>query len=253
MVKKLLSSLIAKTGWRLLFKALAGFIALLFAGLVGFSFWGIVVFLAVSFWLYFSEGAERTNRRTYFWLLAVWALVAGTVSSGLLFYLVSCLYFALLYLWLGDVRLLWPNRALTADIGEAGLFAFSAALLFELFPGARQTSFWGGVGFLLAVFALSAILVREAFRSAPERFFRRERLAAWAIGLILAETAALLAFLPLGFLNAAAALTLVFVVLRDVLLAHSRGLLNNGYVFREITILTVFLVLIFAVVPWVLG
>ncbi len=253
MVKRLISSLTAKIGWRLLAKTLAGFLALLFAGLLGFSFWGVVIFLGVSAWVYFSEGVERTHRRAFFFLLAVWAWVAGSVSFGFIFYIIACLYGALLYLWLGDTRLLWPNRALVAGLGEAGLFAVSAATAFYVFAGEPTAYFWGDIGFLAATFAFSVILLRSAFRSGPERFARRERLTAWGGGLVLTEMAAILVFLPLGFLNAAAVLTLVFIVLRDILTAFFRGHLKTGLVFREITVLMVFLVLIFAVVPWVLG
>ncbi len=252
MAKKLLSSLIAKTGWRSLFKPLVGFVALLFSGLIGFSFWGIVVFLGASSWIYFSEGIERTDRRSYFWLLTLWAIAAGTVSFGPGFYTAAVVYALLLYVWIGDVRLIWSDRPLVGSVGETGLFAACAVLLFYLFSGVRTMSFWGDLGLIVAVFFASFILVRGAFRSVSDRFARRERLVSSGGGLILAEMAAVLVFLPLGFLNAAAVLTLVFVILKDVVAGYFRGFLDTGRIFRDITVLTVFLVLIFAVVPWVL-
>lgn len=233
-------------------KALVGFAALLLAGLFGFSVWGILVFLAASGWIYWSESVERTARRPYFWLLAVWAVVAGAISSGVVFYLAGLAYAAMLYSWLGDIRLMWPNRAAVAGIGETGLFAACAVVIFALFPGIRTMPLFGDVGFVAAVFAVAVILIREVFGGVNGAFRRREMVFAWGGGIILAETAALLVFLPLGFLNAAAALTLAFVVLRDVFTAHFRGLIKTGFVFREITVVVVFLVLIFAVVPWAL-
>lgn len=253
MVRKLISSLTAKTGWRLLVKTAIGFLALLLAGLLEFHFLGVLLFLAVSAWIYFTETTLRTARRSYFALLALWAWGAGAATFGLAFYLVAVVYAVLLYSWLGDVRLLWADRPVIAGVGEAGLFAALAATTFYLFPGPTTASFWGDLGFLVANFAFSAVLVREAFRFETGHFPRRERLAAWAGGLILAEVAAVVVFLPLGYLNAAAVLTLIFIVLRDILLAHFRGHLKIGLVFREITILVVFLVLIFSIVPWVLG
>lgn len=256
MVRKLISSLTAKIGWRLLFKSLAGLLALLVAGFFRFSFLGIAVLLAVAAWAYFSESVERTARRGYFLLLTLWAWIAG---AGLLahqafptFYLAAAVYAALLYLWLGDVHLLWPKREVMAGVGEAGLFAAWSAAVFYVLPAPSVTAFWGNLWLAALVFMVAATLMREAFRFEPVHFPRRERLLSWSAGLLAAETAALLAFLPLGYLNAAAALTLIFVVMKDVFLAHYRGHLNIDLIFREIAVLAVFLVIIFAVVPWAL-
>ncbi len=252
MVKKLLSFLTATTGWRLFGKALVGLLALLLAGLLGFSFWGVLILFIAAAWLYFSETVERTRRRGYFFLLTLWAWTAGAATFGLAFYAVAALYAALLYVWLGDVRLLWADRRTAVGVGKTGLFAAWAVILFYLFPPALVVSFWGALGLILAFFIVSVTLVREGLRTEPEWFARRGRLVAWAAGLVLAETAVLTVFLPLGFLNAAAVLTLVFIVLRDVVSAHFGGRLKTGLVFREITVLAVFLVIIFAVVPWAL-
>ncbi len=250
MVKRLISSLTAKIGWRLLGKTFIGFLALLLAGLLKFSFFGVLVFLGVAAWLYFSEGVERTRRRAYFFLLTLWAWVAGAATTGFIFYIVALVYASLIYAWLGELRLLWSNREIIKGLEETGLFAASAVLVFNLWPGAATFSFWGDIGFLLALFFFAVILLRSAFDSAPEHFARRERLAAWGGGLIITEIAAILVFLPLGFINAAAVLTLIFIVLRDTLIAFFRGHLKTGLIFREITILTIFLILIFAIVPW---
>jgi hypothetical protein len=56
--------------------------------------------------------------------------------------------------------------------------------------------------------------------------------------------------LPLGIINSAALLTLFFILIRDFLSAHFRGILSSSFVFRQLTFLVLFTIIILASSNW---
>lgn len=69
-------------------------------------------------------------------------------------------------------------------------------------------------------------------------------------GILAVEFAWILSFLPLGFINAALFLTLLFLLLRDGLLVRAQGFLNLRFILREFTFFVFLGLVILAVSRW---
>jgi hypothetical protein len=105
----------------------------------------------------------------------------------------------------------------------------------------------------IAIFWIAGSFIKEVLTFGdPLLRGRNLRLLTWVFALIMAESTAFVVFLPLGFINAAAFMTLFYVLGRDVVLARLRGLLNLSLVLRELAIFAVLSIIIFATVTWIL-
>ncbi|MGC9611054.1 MAG: hypothetical protein ABSE68_02430 [Minisyncoccia bacterium] len=239
-------------------KAFAAFAALGFLIATGVSFWPVTIFLIILGTIYFSESAERKSLRMSFWF-TVFSGIFGAAAipalpPGFLFYLISFLtalmFGGLIFLVLGVTNLVFRHRFVVFNILNTALAACLFLLLFYFKPdflsGVFPVVFW-----FLAVFWVAGLLMKEVLVFGdPLSRGRNLRIITWTFGFLTAELAALCAFLPFGFINSTAFLTLLYILGRDVILARLRGFLDVPLVLRELAILAVFASIVFATVAW---
>ncbi len=257
MVKELTSFLRKKTGWRLAAKAALAAVALWFLVWAGFSFWPLLIFFSAMLAVYFSESPERRVLRSSFWLasllsalgLAIISVLPGGFLAGLMSGILILIFGLIIFGVSGLVNLFFRNRTLVYNFVNTALAVLLFLLVFYLTPDFSPLP---NVVWFMAIFFGAALLIKEALVFEEAARGRNLRITAWSLSLLIAEIAAFAALLPLGFVNAAAFLALFYILSRDIVLAHLRGLLNLSLVFREVTIFAVVLTLIFATVAWVL-
>lgn len=144
----------------------------------------------------------------------------------------------------GIVRFIFHDRRLVYGFLNTLVF-FLVFLLF--FHFGRPGGFWfiGTTLFFTIVFLLG-----ETFRFLEACESRRSFLQTLAAGFILIEFAWISLLLPLGFWNAALFLTLVFVVLRETIIARFKGELNLAFFLKELAIMLTLGLIIFAASTW---
>ncbi len=260
MVKKSILSLTRKIGWRLAVKAVLASLALGFLDWAGVSFWPVVIFLGVMFAIYLSEPPERRTLRSSFWLLSVFSILGIAAVSSLSGYFLINLMMAFLILFFGLslffifglINLLFKDKTFVYNLLNAAVLAYFFLLVFYLMPGFSGDGSIILILWFLAIFLGPRLIMKEtlAMNGSPES--RNLKITIWSFSLIIAEIAVFAAILPLGFVDAAAFLTLCSIMGRDVVLARLNGSLNLSLVFREVTIFVVVLSLILATVTWIL-
>jgi hypothetical protein len=242
--------------------AKAGAVSLAFGLLAwtGFSFWPVLIFIVATSAVYFSESPERKALRSSFWLLAVFGLLgaaiplgfSGAPFHGLISVFMMVVFGILAFGWLGLVSSSFNDRLLVHNLLNAALAAFFFVLAFYLTPSLESESAFALIAWFLAVFLGTLLLLTESLSFEVSLRGRGLKLTTWSFALILAEVSVLASFLPAGFLDAAAFLTLFYILGRDAILSHFRGFLSFSLIFTELTIFAVVLGLIFATVTWVL-
>lgn len=241
-------------------KALGASAALGFLILVGTSFWPVVIFLLALGAIYFSETAERKSLRISFWLLVlagifgagVASLSAGLVFSAVFWFLILA-FGMLIFLILGIVNSVFRHRFVIFNVLNTALAACFFMLVFYFRPDFGGGSIFSFVVWFIILFWVAGLFIKEVLTFGdPLSRGRNLRLLTWVFSLLVVELVALVAFLPLGFINAAAFLTLLYILGRDVILARLRGLLKLPLVLRELAIFAVLSIVIFATVTWVL-
>jgi hypothetical protein len=260
MVKRLISSLIKKTGWRLAVKSALASVALGFLTWAGVSFWPVAVFLGVMFAIYLSESPERRILRSSFWLFSLFSILGiAAVSSLSGYFLIGpmtvfliLLFGFSIFLIFGLVNLLFKDKTFVYNLLNTAVLAYFFLLAFYMMPGLSSGGSVDFVLWFLAVFLGFRLIMKETLvmNGSPES--RNLKITAWSFSLIVAEIAVFAAMLPLGFVDAAAFLTLFSILGRDMVLARLSGLLSPSLVFKEMTIFVVVLSLIFATVTWIL-
>lgn len=260
MVQKLLSSLPKEIKWKLLYKSFGAVLALGFAYLLGFSFFGCLVYFAALIALYYSEFSSR-QVRTSFWFLGVLALLglyAVTLSlpsffaASIIKLLILLAFGTLLYFVLVDLNYLLAERSLWYRLLHSLILFFTFVELFLIAPAPGSESFFPLFFWLVGVFVAITLLFREAFSFLGVGISRSLRLVPVSLGVLAAEVSMLVLFLPLGFLNAGAFLAVVFILLRDALSMHFEGSLSFSFILKELTFFAVFASILFAATPWLL-
>ncbi len=239
-------------------KTLIGIAALLLADLMSFSFFAVLGFFFILLYVYLSESAGRRDFRFSFWLTqAVFLVVMANIPvlndaflSILLPVSALIVYGVLTFFILGLMNVSFSNKLFIYGLTSTVLlFSFFAAL-FYLMPPFSDASFWNEFFWMVLNLGIVYFMFKEFWRTVGLRGWRRSRLYGFVLGALSVEIASLAAFLPLGFLNAAAFMALIFLILRDVVFARENGLLNISFVFREVTIFVVITSLIFVTVSW---
>lgn len=248
MGKRFKSLLTNRTTWRLLSKAALGTLVLSLASLADLTFFAVFGFLCVLLYVYLTAGVERRTFRFSFWLLQIVFLL--TLSSFPLSAVVIVLYGVLLLSLLALMAGAFPNRFFAYGlVSVAVAFSFFSVFFLQA-PSFSGNSFWSELVWLILGFIAGYGLFREYWKTVTGWQSRKMRLYGMSLGLMAVEISAVLVFLPLGFLNAAAFMSLLFLISRDTVLAHERGFLNPSFVFREITLFIVISSIIFATVSW---
>jgi len=241
-------------------KAVAVSLAFGLLAWVGFAFWPILIFVTAVLAVYFSESPERKVLRSSFWLLAIFGLLgaiiplgfSGTPFHGSISVFMMVIFGILTFGWLGLANSSFNDRLLAHNLLNAALAAFFFVLAFYLMPSPESESVLVLLAWFLAIFLGALLLLTESLSFEVSLRGRGLKLTTWSFALILAEISVLASFLPAGFLDAAAFLTLFYILGRDAVLSHFRGFLSFSLVFTELTIFAVVLGLIFATVTWVL-
>ena len=258
MAKKLKFLLANQIEWKLLFKAIITSLVIFGVYLLNFSFWAIFTALVALAVIFLRESPERKVFSISFWLLAILGLLGlfflksgGLVSYFLVFGL-CFLIFLLFFLWFGLVSFFFQNRFAVYGIFNTALLIGFFLVLFYLNP----PSAFGSVVFILVwslgLFLAMTFIFKEIFSFFGVFLGKRGWLTSFSLGFLGLELAWFLAFLPLGFVNAAAFLTLLFILLRDSVLGHFQGHLNVNFVFRELTFLVFLSIIIFATAKWII-
>lgn len=244
MAKKFQSSLKDKTAWKLLFKAALATLILFWAWQTDFNFWPVVIFLGLLLYDYFSLSHERKLLRFSFWLLALAAyfslrFVGPPFFGPFVLFLFAFLFFLVLAL----AGLFFQERFVFYNVLNTGLFLM---ILMPIFYSVRPETFWE---WLLVVFIITFFLSRECFR-----FFnlpaRKLTVTAFVSAFLTAELTFDLMFLPIGFINAAAFIVLIVILVRDGFLTYARGGLSLPFLFRQLTFFVFFAILILATARW---
>lgn len=210
--------------------------------------------------VYFSELSDRRLFRASYWFVSIGSVLGasavfsfpGFSLKGLISILLVLIFGGLIFLVLGLVNLLFKNRNIAYGLLNIALIAYFFILIFYRWPGFSTSLVLPDILWFLAVFFGTTLLVREflVFEGAAAGW--NLRMISWSMGFLACQIAALTLLLPLGFINAAAFLTLFLIIARDAILASLRGFLGLTLVLRELAIFAVILSLIFATVTWIL-
>lgn len=106
------------------------------------------------------------------------------------------------------------------------------------------------VKYLAAFFGIY-FLFREAlaFMSLP---VSRLNLLSFGLALSIFQFLWVISLLPIGFLNAGALTLVLILITKDMVFAHLSGNLNRTMILKNITLLIVFVLIIFAASKWAL-
>ena len=247
MARKLTFLLTDKTAWKLLLKTAFGLLAILFFRQFGFSYFSGAVAVIVFWGVYLSEVEERYVLGRSFWVMAF----AGLAGMKFLVAAPHPFFWGFTGLWtlgfftaLGLTAFFFANRQFVYGL----LNTLVLFLVFFLFFYFNQIGNFWSLGLIL--FLLIGTIFGEAFRFLEIGASRRTRLFSWGLAVVILELAWILSFLPLGFVNAAVFLTLVSLIVRDAVLLHFKGLLNQGFVLKELVIFWVLGLIVFAASRW---
>lgn len=258
MVKKLKFLLINQTEWKLLFKAFLLTLTLFLVELFGFSWWAILVFFLFLIGIYFTQLSERHLIRVSFWLLPLlilFSLHSLSILPSCSLSLVPCplsliaylLYFSLTFIVLGLGNFFFTHRHTIYSLLNTILILLTSLLLFS--SKFQVTSF--KFNFLyLAFFLIIIFIFKEVLHFFEVSWAKRSLIVSLAVSLVGLELAWLITFLPLGFINAAAFLTLFFILIRESIVSHFRGTLNLPFIMRQLTFFVLLTLIIFAVSRW---
>ena len=253
MAKKLtFLSIIVQRKWSLLYKTLLWSATLFLTALTGFWWLSLVVFFFVSLGIYFSEPPERRAFQTTYWFFsfsvfgllclqtASLNLVFASFWASLLIIIIAGIVFAGI---LGMFRFSFINEPLAYSIINTVLFI---TLFIDILALAAPFSL-GAAGLLL--FIVLTLLFRENLlflKVSPKQSI----LIGMVLGFLGLELTWVILLLPLGIINSAALLTLFFILIRDFLSAHFRGILSSSFIFRQLTFLVLFTIIILASSKW---
>ncbi|MEK7629889.1 MAG: hypothetical protein AAB432_00700 [Patescibacteria group bacterium] len=254
MVKKLTFLLTKQITWKLLFKAFFYGIILFWLTQVGFGFWPVFLFFLVAILIYFSEKGSSEGISFSFWFLfflslvflelnnlykfeGVWNFFTFFINSPF----IVIFWSGLLFLWLGLNQRFFNNRFLVFNIFKT-LLVITAYIFYYLLP----QNFFFAVGLMLLI----GLSFREDFVFFG--FLSKKIIlgGSYALAFLVFQVGWFIAFLPLGFLNSAALLTLFTAISRDLFIVRERGLLNRTLVFEEAAFFTILMVIIFAFSSW---
>ncbi len=229
-------------------KALLGVAALYLAYLASFSFFAVFGFLCILLYVYLTAGTARRDFRFSFWLLQIVFLLA--LASLSLPGLLLTIYGLILLTLLGLMGTVFSNKFFAYGLVSIAVAFSFFVVLFSRSPSFSQDSFWSEFWWLFFAFTVVYWLFKEYWQTFASWESRKMRLYGLSLGVLSAELATIVVFLPLGFLNAAAFMSLLLLVSRDTVMAHEKGFFNPSFVFREITLFVVISSIIFATVSW---
>ena len=209
--------------------------------------WLVVIYFAAAFYFYFSGVSGGRQFLASFLTLIVVSLLAVNlpVVSGKLSVIISLLFGVILFLILGVKNLSFVNRPPIYHFLNNFLFL----TVFIMFYASDKSQFFI-VKYLAAFFGIY-FLFREAlaFMSLP---VSRLNLLSFGLALSIFQFLWVISLLPIGFLNAGALTLVLILITKDMVFAHLSGNLNRTMILKNITLLIVFVLIIFAASKWAL-
>lgn len=241
MAKKLALFLKDRIAWKSLFKILLAVAAPAWLGLKELNWLTGIFFIFAFSAVYFLEPPFRRRIfKTSFWLLALSGLaVFGFISlNQIVFWCLLILFSAVFWLLDSLINFSFKNHLFFYSLLNNLILLAGAALFFRFFLK---------FPFLVSlVWFVFLILVLNEFCRVWDIFRPKKTLTVnTVVALAGLEIGVLTAFLPLGFINAAAFLTLFVIFSREAVLVHFKGELNLGYLFRQFTVFILAAILIF--------
>lgn len=247
MARSLTYLLTDRIRWKLAAKAALGAVSLAAFWYLDFPFWALVITVAVFVSIYLSETLERKALRRTFLVLVISGLVGAKVFGALslpIFWGFWGLWTLGFFVALGMTGFYFVSRdAVYGFLNTLVVFLISVIFFYLN----RAANFWFAGPIFFVIF--SAVF-GEVFGFLGVRAPRRELILSLALAFVLTEIAWILGFLPLGFLNSALFLTLFSAVIRDIVVSRFRGKLDLPLFLRELAILFILGLIIFAVSNW---
>lgn len=212
-----------------------------------FSFFPVVIYLGVAFYFYFRPVFD--NRFLYSFLVIL--LVPFFVIDSPFFLFYSLFLGFLFFLLLGIKNLVFINRHQIYQFLNNFLF-FLAFIIF--FSSDKSQLFFSKY---LILFLLSFFIFKEflnwhfsRFESPLEMSVQKIKVYSAVFSFLLCQFVWVSALLPIGFLNLSA-LMLVFVLAsKDLIINHLEGKIDKNLVLKNITMVVLFGIVIFAVSKW---
>lgn len=231
----------------LILKALAFGLSLFLFNYFG-GFLGTVIFLAVSFGLYFKRFFQWRDFFFSFLFLVIYAFVLGNFLGEEIYLWVGILFFSALFgILLGIKNLVFINRKRALNLFSGAMY-FIVALSFFIADKSSAVSF---LFYTLLSLGAFYFIFKEAFKFLmPEFSSAKRNLVAISLGFIIIELMSIIMFLPLGFLNATALIILFIFVFEDLIMGHIQGRLTRQMILNNITALLIFTIIIFALSKW---
>lgn len=202
------------------------------------------VFVLFAFYFYFNPFFQPWKILASFLVFLALTLLAPSFS-GFWWYGEALLVGAAFYLILGVKDLVIVDRQAAYQILRTGLLLVIFTLFFWWGQSQDASFLWR----LLLLFASLFFLYREYFSSVLEQESSRTFLAAFST-LFLFETAWILSWLPIGFLNATAITILAAFMLNDFILHHYKRNLSRKILLTNFTVFLFSLLIIFLFSDW---
>lgn len=253
MVKRLkYISTIKLTGWRLPLKALFASLVLISSYFLG-PLWSIIIIFAYFLAVFGKEPAEKKMLGVSFWtlvltgFLGVLLLKISALPFGFVLIL-SLIFGILVFVVLGLINFVFLERFAIYGIFNVALLILVFTEIFYL--KSLSLSWLILVISSLALFFAIFSIFKEVFGFFGIIYSKKTLITSIVLGFLALELYWTVSFLPLGYINAAAFLALIFLLVRDTLLVHFQGFLDLPFVFRELTFFLLLSLTIFAVSNW---
>lgn len=243
MARKLALFLKNRIAWKSLFKIPLAVLAAAWLGLTGPNPATIIFFIVVFTVIYFREPPfRRFIFKTSFWLLVLLIFIVFGLGPlpQIAFWPLLILFGLAFWILDGLINFSFKNRLFFYSLFNDLIVLLGAALFFRFF---LRFPFLTSLAWFIFL-----ILVLNEFCRVWEIFRPRRTLVVNAvIALAGLEIGVLTVFLPLGFINAAALLTLFVIFSREAVLNHFRGELSLSYLFRQFTFFVLAVIIVFLV------
>ncbi|MBI4993751.1 hypothetical protein HZC33_02230 [Candidatus Wolfebacteria bacterium] len=220
------------------------------------SFWSAVFYLAGSLYLYFSASSDREIEGNSKKLLASFLIIviapffwAPHISGSffnffyLFFYLL--IWSAFFFIVLGIKNNIFKNSRLIYGALNNFLLFFLLIFLFSI----DRSQFF--LVKYVSFFTITFLLIREFLILEFEKLKRAKlNLFAAIFSILIFQFAWGSMFLPIGFLNSAALMLVIVLMIKDSIIAYFRKILDRQLIMKNITIILIFGLIIFVASRW---
>ena len=203
------------------------------------------LFLFLAFYFYFRKLLEWRKFFYAFLALVFYSLIVINFFNGKVFLAASTVFFALLFfLVLGIKNFVFINRETIFSFLYWALY-FVAGIVF--FAADKLTSL-DLISHSFLIFLVFYLLLKESLEFLhPDTPRKKRNLLALSASFLAAQSALIIRWLPLGFLNSAVMTTILIIVLEDLISYHLKGALSRQIIVKNAAVLAILTLLIFLV------